>query len=51
MGNHDRMKAADTYFSFHPYTFIVSHKNVRLKRELERLQINLRVNYVENVTI
>ena len=37
MKNHDRMKAADTYYSIHLYTFIASYKNVRLKRELERL--------------
>ena len=45
--NHDRMKAADTYFSIHLYTFIASYKNVRLKRELEWLQIQIRVNYME----
>ena len=34
MGNHDRMKAADTYYSIHPYTFIASYKNVRLKKRI-----------------
>ena len=47
MKNHDRMKAADTYYSIHLYTFIASYKNVRLKRELERLQIHIRVNYMQ----
>ena len=51
MKNHDRMKAAYTYYSIHLYTFIASYKNVRLKRELERLQIHIRVNYMENVMI
>ena len=32
MGNHDRVKAADTYYSIHPHTFIASYKNVRLKK-------------------
>ena len=31
MGNHDRMKAADTYYSIHLYIFIASCKNVRLE--------------------
>ena len=32
MGDHDRMKAADTYFSIHPYTFIASYKKFASKR-------------------
>ena len=32
MGNHDRMKATDTYFSLHPYIFIASYKNCRLEK-------------------
>ena len=32
MGHHDRMKAADTYHSIHPNSFIVSCKNVRLEK-------------------
>ena len=32
MGNHDRMKATDTYYSIHPYPFIASYKNVCLER-------------------
>ena len=32
MGNHDGMKAADTYYSIHPYIFIASYKNVRLEK-------------------
>ena len=51
MGHHDRIKAADTYHSIHPYIFIASCKNVPKKRELERLQIHIRVYYAENVTI
>ena len=34
MGNHDRIIAADTYYPIHPYTFIASHKNVRLKKRI-----------------
>ena len=34
MKNHDRMKAADTYYSIHLYTFIASYKNVRLKKKI-----------------
>ena len=34
MGNHDRMKATDTYYSIHPYTFIASYKNVHLKKRI-----------------
>ena len=30
IGNHDRMKAADTYYSIHPYIPIVPYKNVHL---------------------
>ena len=32
MGHHDRMKAADTYHSIHPYIFIASCKNVRIEK-------------------
>ena len=32
MGNHDRMKAADTYYSIHSYIFIASYKHVRLEK-------------------
>ena len=32
MGNHDRMKAADTYYSINPYIFIASYKIVRLEK-------------------
>ena len=32
MKNHDCMKAADTYYSIHLYTFIASYKNIRLKK-------------------
>ena len=32
MKNHDRMKAADTYYSIHLYTSIASYKNVHLKK-------------------
>ena len=32
MGNHDRMKATDTYYSIHPYIFIVSYKKVCLEK-------------------
>ena len=32
MRHHDRMKAADTYHSIHPYIFIASCKNVRLEK-------------------
>ena len=31
---HDRMEAADTYYSIHLYTFIASYKNVRLKKKI-----------------
>ena len=34
MGNHDRMKAADIYYSIHSHTLITSHKNVRLKKRI-----------------
>ena len=34
MENHDRMIAADTYYSIHPYTFIASYKNVRLRKRI-----------------
>ena len=34
MGHHDRMKAADTYHSIHPYIFIASCKNVRLEKRI-----------------
>ena len=32
MGHHDRMIAADTNHSIHPYIFIASCKNVRLEK-------------------
>ena len=32
MGNHDRMKAEDTYYSIHPNIFIASYKNARLEK-------------------
>ena len=35
MGNHDRMKAADTYYSIHTYIFVVSYKNVRFDKRTE----------------
>ena len=34
MKNHDRMKAADTYYSIHLYTFIASYINIRLKKRI-----------------
>ena len=34
MKNHDRMKAADTYYSIYLYTFIASYKNIRLKKRI-----------------
>ena len=34
MKNHDRMKAADTYYSIHLYTFIASYKNFRSKKRI-----------------
>ena len=34
MGNHDRLKAADTYYSIHPYIFIASSKNIRLEKRI-----------------
>ena len=34
MENYDRIKAANTYYSIHPYTFIASYKNVRLRRRI-----------------
>ena len=34
MKNHDRMKAADTYYSIHLYTFIASYKNICLKKRI-----------------
>ena len=34
MKNHDRMKAADTYYSIHLYTFIASYKNIHLKKRI-----------------
>ena len=34
MENNDRMKAADTYYSIHPYAFIASYKNVRLRKRI-----------------
>ena len=32
-GNHNRMLAADTYYSMHLYIFIASYKNVRLEKK------------------
>ena len=32
-GNHDRMKAADTYYSIYPCIFIASYKNVILEKK------------------
>ena len=32
MENHDRMKAADTYYSIHPYIFIASYKKIRIEK-------------------
>ena len=32
MGNHDLIKAADTFYSIRPYIFIASYKNVRLEK-------------------
>ena len=34
MKNHDRIKAADNYYSIHLYTFISSYKKVRLKKKI-----------------
>ena len=34
MKNHDRMKAADTYYSILLYTFIASYKNIHLKKRI-----------------
>ena len=48
MKYHDRMKAADTYNSIYPYTFIASYKNVRLeKRTGTATNTYIRVNYIE----
>ena len=32
-GNHDHMKAADTYYSIYPYIYIASYKNVLLEKK------------------
>ena len=51
MGQHDRMKAADTYHSIHPCFLLHRAKMFAQKRQQERLQIHIRVNYTQNVTI
>ena len=51
MGHHDRMKAADTYHSIHPYIFIASCKNVSLEKRTGTATITYAREFTENVTI